>query len=106
VRADVVQAQRVRIADQHAEDAAPAREVADRPVRGLVDARGEEPLELGALLVEHADGRVARARELARHLEQAVRIASVSSSAISDRPTSRSARRRSGSMAGDDTAGR
>ena len=36
---DVVQAERARLADQHAEDAAPARQVADRRVRLLVDAR-------------------------------------------------------------------
>ena len=38
VVAEVVQAQRVRVADQHAEDAAAAGQVADRRVRLVVDA--------------------------------------------------------------------
>ena len=65
------QPQRLAIADQHAEDPAPARELADRPVRLLVDPRREEALEPLAALVEHADRRVAGARQLARDVEHA-----------------------------------
>ena len=46
MRADVVEPQRARVVDQDAEHAAAARQVADRPVRLLVDADGEEALEL------------------------------------------------------------
>ena len=52
MRADVVKPQRRRFLDQDAEDAAAAREVADRAVRLFVDADGEELFELGATLVE------------------------------------------------------
>ena len=72
MRADVGQPQRPRIVDQHTEHAAPAGQVADRSMRLLVDARGEEPLEQLAPLVEHADRRVARAGQLARDLEQLI----------------------------------
>ena len=64
--------QRPRAVDQHAEHAAPARQVADRPVRVLVDPRGEKPLEAFALVVEYADRGVARAGQLTRALEQAL----------------------------------
>ena len=70
MRADVGQHQRARVLDQQAEDPAPAREVADRRVRGRVDAAGEEALERPPLRVEHADGRVARAGQLACGLQQ------------------------------------
>ena len=43
--ADVGEAQRPRVVDQHAEDAAAAREVADRRVRRGVDAAREEALQ-------------------------------------------------------------
>ena len=59
--ADVVEPQRARVVDQHAEDAAPARQVADRAVGVLVDAARDEALELAALVVEDA-----RARRSAR----------------------------------------
>ena len=42
---DRVQAQRLGVADQHAEDPAPAWELADRGVRLGVDPGGQEPLE-------------------------------------------------------------
>ena len=70
VRAHVVQAQRMRVGDQHAEHAAPARGVADRPVGLLVDPGGDEALEPLAALVEHADRRVPGAGQLARDVEQ------------------------------------
>ena len=60
--------------DQHAEDAAAARQVADRALRLLVDAGGEEALELLAALVEHADRGVARAGHLAGDLEQLMQL--------------------------------
>ena len=62
--------QRVRFVDEHAENPAPAREIADRPVRRLVDPEGHEALQPGAVLVEHADRRVLRARDLGRDLQQ------------------------------------
>ena len=70
MRADVGEPQRPRVGDQHAEHAAPAREVADRAVRLRVDAGGQEALEPLAPLVQHADRGVARAGQLARDLEQ------------------------------------
>ncbi len=72
MRADVRQPQRARIGDQHAEHAAAARQVADRAVRVLVDAGGEEALELLTALVEHADRGVASARQLASDFEQSL----------------------------------
>ena len=41
-------------------------------MRRLVDAPGEEPLELLAILVQHADRRVPGARQLDRHREKLV----------------------------------
>ena len=49
VPADVGQAQRGGMLDQHAEHAASARQIADRSACLHVDARGQELLELGAL---------------------------------------------------------
>ena len=72
VRADLRQTQRPRLADQHPEDPAAAGQLADRAMGVLVDTGREEALEALAPLVEHADGRVARARQLARDLEQAL----------------------------------
>ena len=72
VRADVRQTQRPRLGDQHPENPAAAGQVADGAMGVLVDAGREEALEALAPLVEHADGRVARARQLARDLEQAL----------------------------------
>ena len=70
MRADVGEHERARVLDQHAEDPAATRQVADRGVGRGVDAAGEEALERPALLVEHADGRIARAGQLAGGLEQ------------------------------------
>ena len=67
---EVLEPQRPRLLDQQAEDAAPAREVPDAAVRGLVDAGRDEALELLPRLVEHPDRGVARAGDLARHVEQ------------------------------------
>ena len=67
--ADLGQAQRARLLDQQAEHAAPARQVADRPPRLLVDAVGDEALQFVAVLVEHAEGGVAGPGQLAGDLE-------------------------------------
>ena len=69
--ADLVQAQRRRGADELAEDAVAARRVTDPPHRGLVETAGEEPLEAGARVVEHAQRRVARPGQLTRDVEDA-----------------------------------
>ncbi len=70
--ADVRQAQQSRIVDQHSEHAATARKAPDRPLSGIVDAAGQEPLELATLRIEHADGRVPRPRQLAGNVEHTV----------------------------------
>ena len=70
--ADGRDAQRPRIVDEHAEDAAPARQVADRAVRLGVDAARDEALELAPVAVEDAERGVPRAGDLARRLEDLV----------------------------------
>ena len=70
--ADVRQAQRLGILDQHAEHAAPARQIADSAVRIRVDAGGEELRELRAAVVEDPQRGVPRARQLAGGLQHAV----------------------------------
>jgi hypothetical protein len=50
-----VQPQGVQVADQHAEDAAAARQVPDRCVRVLVDAGRDELLEPRAAGVDHTE---------------------------------------------------
>ena len=72
VVADVGHAQRPRVADEDAEDPVPSGQVADRAVGLRVDPAGQEALELPAAVVEDAERRVARAGQLARHLEHAV----------------------------------
>ena len=63
-RHEIVEAQRRGVLDQHPEDAAAARELADRrPVR-LPDPEGDEALQLVAAPVDHAERRVARPRQL------------------------------------------
>ena len=42
---DLVQSQRLRVTDEHAEDPSPPRQLADRGMRLGVDTRGEEALE-------------------------------------------------------------
>ncbi len=65
----MLQAQRHRVADQLAEQAPAPGEVADCLAGLLVDARGDEPLQLGTAGVEDAQRRVAGPGQLARHLE-------------------------------------
>ena len=72
MRTNIRQAQRPRLRDQHPQHSVPARQVADGAMCVLVDARREEALKALAPRVEHADGRVARARQLTRHPEQAL----------------------------------
>ncbi len=63
--AHVLQPQRLRMADQLAEHAAPARQVADVGDLLLGQSRGDEALEALAARVEHPERRIARARHLA-----------------------------------------
>ena len=70
--ADVGEAKRLGVADQLAEDAAAAGELADRAPRRLVHSGGEEALELFPLLIEDADGGVAGSCELAAGFEDAL----------------------------------
>src|SRR5215208_66962 len=58
--------------DEDPQDTPSARKVADGAVRLLVDAAGEEPLELLAPLVEDADRGVAGAGQLQGDVEQAI----------------------------------
>ena len=60
---EVVQPQRLRVADQHTEDPTAAGQVADRGARPVVDSGRDETLELLAGRVEHAERRVLRSRE-------------------------------------------
>ena len=50
-----------------------AGKVADLAPRVLVDADGQEPLQLGPSCVEHAEGRVAGAGQLARDRQHALK---------------------------------
>jgi hypothetical protein len=70
VVAHIVQAQRRRVADELAEDAVTARQVADRLARLRIDPTGDEALQLAAVLVENADGGVAGAGQLAGDAQQ------------------------------------
>ena len=57
---DRLEAERLGIGDQDAEDAASARQLPDRCVGLGVDAGGQEALEGGAGLVDDAESRLAR----------------------------------------------
>jgi fructose-bisphosphate aldolase class 1 len=65
---DVAQPQWDRLADQLAEDAASARQVADRPLGPIVDPEVDKTLELGAIAVKHTQRRVLGRGELSRSL--------------------------------------
>ena len=69
---EVVQPQRRRVADQHPENPAAARHRADLGAGVGVDAVREELLQLRAARVDHAERRVARARQLGRRLHEPV----------------------------------
>jgi len=68
--AEAIKPQRPGILDQEPEDPATARELPDRTMGFGVDAGRDEALELLAAIVEDADGRIARARDLARDVEK------------------------------------
>ena len=61
---DVRQPQRLGMHDELAEHAAPSRQRSDRRALLVVDTQGQELRQLVALLVEHPDGRIARAGDL------------------------------------------
>ena len=65
-----MQPQRPGVADEHAEDPAAARQVADPRMRVLVDAVREEALELRPGLVDHAERGVTRAGEPRGRLDE------------------------------------
>ena len=65
---EAAEAQGLRVADEHSEDAAPARTVADLPLGLLVDAGHEEALEACPGGVDHTERRVARAGQPRRRL--------------------------------------
>ena len=68
---EIVQAQRVGIADEDAEDPAAGRQVADGGLRLRVDPRRQEPLEARAGGVDDAEGRVLRAGQAWRRPRRA-----------------------------------
>jgi hypothetical protein len=69
VRPHLLEAERARVIDEDAEDAAAARKIPDRLARPVIHARGDEPLELPALAGEDTERAVARAGELAGALD-------------------------------------
>lgn len=70
--ADVTQSQRLRFADQLAEDSASARKVADGLLGFLVDTGDQEALEFAAIGVEDPDRGVACAGQLPAYVEEAL----------------------------------
>ena len=68
--ADPVEAEGLRIPNQDAEDAASAGQAADPRVLFGVDAGREEPFELVARFVDHAEGRIPRVRQGGRGLDE------------------------------------
>ncbi len=72
VRADIGQAQRLRVGDELPEHAAAGRQRADPRPGLLVDARRHEAHQGGPGLGEHPDRRIAGARKLARGREHAL----------------------------------
>ena len=67
---EVVEPQRLRLADQHSQDPAPARQVTDRGVRLGVDAVREEALEVRSGLIDHAEGGEPSSGELRGGLDE------------------------------------
>lgn len=65
-----VEAERARVRDQRAQNPAAAWQVADLRDRRGVDARVEEALETGALLVDDAERRIAGTGQGGRGLGQ------------------------------------
>src|SRR3954454_22470434 len=67
--ANVAEAKRAWIADEHAEEPVPPRQVADRAVRLGIDPERQEALESLTSLVQDAERRILRARELLGDLQ-------------------------------------
>ena len=57
--ADVIEAQRAWVVDEHAEHAPAPRQFPDGPMSRLVDPGGDELGELATLVVEYSEGAVA-----------------------------------------------
>ena len=68
-----MQAQRLRVPDQDAEDPASVWQIADRGMRLGVDPCRQELLERLAGPVDHSKSRVAGARDLGRGLDDALK---------------------------------
>ena len=71
ILAEIGQPQRLCVADQHPQDAAPTREVADQSAALIVDPGRDELAEFGAGVVEHAESRIPRAGERAGGIDDA-----------------------------------
>ena len=67
---EIVQPQRLRVADQHPEDAATPRQRADLGAQAVLDPVGDELLELRAARVDHPERRVAGTCQLGRRLHE------------------------------------
>ena len=65
---DVVEAKRLRVVDQGAEDPAAVRQVADEGLGLLVDPRDDELLQSTAALIDHSERRVLGSGQLGRGL--------------------------------------
>ena len=63
------EAQGLSAVDQHAQNASPAREVADQPLALVVDADGDELFERRAARIDDAQRAVACAGQLDRRLD-------------------------------------
>jgi len=70
IRMQIVQAQRLRVADEDAEDAAAVRKIADRRARLVVEPSRDEALQRLARRIEDAERGVARAGEGGRRLHE------------------------------------
>ena len=68
----VVEPECVRVPNQHPEDPAAVRKVADAFLRLRVDARGQEALERAAGWIDHAERRVPRPRQLRRGVDDSL----------------------------------
>ena len=69
---EVGKAKWLRVADQHAEDASPARPLADQPLGVRVDAGDEEALEPCSRRIDHPERGVAGVGQLGRRLGDAL----------------------------------
>ncbi len=69
IRVEVVEPQVASVSDQRAEDAAAARKLPDRSPRLVVDAVGDEALQVRAARVDHAQRDVSRLRQVGGALD-------------------------------------